>query len=492
MSLTRKIAGHTFLYGLGQVLIMASGIISMPILTRALSQTDYGLMCLVGVTVHVLYLIFSGGLRHSLARFYGERQAAGGLGRFLGTYLVLTVGLGAAGTVVAALVFPAMAAIDFIPGSVVTAGLLAALLVFIRVAFMGTAGIYRMREQVLTYNLFELATKYAGLVLCVTLVLVVGPTLRNFYLGLVVGELLVFGLLCVTFLRERPPIEVTVSRDESARMLQYGLPLMLGSLATTAYHMGDRYVIKALLDARQLALYSVGTQLATYACKAIVSGFQFAVVPVIMNAWSAGKRKLAEATLGNLIRYYALAAFPIALGLVAVRTGLIRLIASSKYLPAAPVMPLVVGAAMVTGFRTPLLIGLHFARRTRVIALLSVAMGALNIVLNVALMAPGGPELGIIGAGIATLACSVLHIVIGHLFARPHCSIIIPWRQLIRYAVAAALMYACVVNIRLDSWLAQLIARVACGTVIYPGLVLVLDRSLARYLSERLGKRRRS
>jgi len=490
MSLTRKIAGHSVFYGSAQILIMLSGVISMPILTRVLTEEEYGLMNLIGVTLLLTTTLFSGGLRHSIARLYGEYREQGTLAESVGTYLICVFGLGLLGFIAATLVFPVLVTAGVIPRWALPIALMASPLVFIRLVFAGTACVYRMREQVIRYNALEVATKYVAMGLCIWLVLTSFPRLFQFFRGLVLGEAIVLAALCIMFFGWRRDVRFQFTGPAARGMLRYGLPLMAGSLASVAFRMGDRYVIKLLLDARQVAYYSVGAQLASYTSTAIVSGFSFALVPVIMNAWNSGKRQLAQDTLGNLIRYYALAAFPIALGLVAVRMDLIRLIASDKYLDSAPVMPLVVGAAMLGGFQAPLLIGLHFARRTGTVALLSTAVAALNILLNIALIAPNGLNLGIVGAGIATLACSALYIVVGHLFARPHYSIAIPWTRLLEYAAASAMMYMVVIQIDLAPWGWQLAARIVAGIVIYVALVLILDRRLREYITSRGWSRR--
>ena len=490
MSLTRKIAGHTFYYGSAQLVVMVSGIISMPILTRVLSQAEYGLLNIINITLLLVATVFSGGLRHSLARFYGEYREKGLLPASLGTYLVCVFTLGIIGSAAAALLFYGLAAADVIPSWTLPLALMVSPLVFVKLSFAGIGCIYRMREEVVKYNIFEIANKYVAMGLCIWLVLTAYPRLFQYFRGLVIGEAVVFVALCCVYFGRRPELRPRFSRSTASGMFRYGVPLMAGSLATQAFHMGDRYVIKLLLDAEQVGLYCVGSQLASYTCVAIVGGFGFAMVPVIMNAWGAGEKERAEATLGNLVRYYALAAFPIALGLIAVRLDLIRLIASAKYLPSAPVVPLVVGAALLGGFVTPLTIGLYFAKKTGVIALLCAAMAALNIGLNIVLIPLPGPCGGIVGAAIATFTSSALYMLIGHLLARKHYSIVIPWRNLLQYGAAAIAMYFCVIHVEPANWLARLFTRIGAGIVLYPAVVLVLDRRLRGYIADRFLRRR--
>ena len=473
MSLTRKIAGHSVFYGSAQILVMLSGIISMPILTRILSTEAYGLMNVIGVTLMLSATLFTGGLRHAALRHYGEFRERGNLPRALGTYLTLVLILAVAGLGATMGVFRGLHWLDVLPDWALAASLIAAPLVFIRLVFAGTAAVYRMREQVIRYNLYEVATKYVAMGLCVWLVLTMTPRVLQYYRGLVIGEALVLLVLCLSFYRSGK-VRLSLSREVSGELFRYGLPLMAGSLAAIAFRMGDRYVIKIMLDARQVGLYSVGAQLAGYTCTAVVSGFQFALVPVIMNAWNSGDRDRAREALGNLVRYFALIAFPMALGLVAVRFGLIRLVASLKFVPTEEVMPYVVAAALMAGFATPLAMGLQFAKRTGVIAALLASMAALNVVLNYFLL----PAYGIIGAGIATMVCNALYVVLGHHLSRKYCRVRRPWPYLLRYALAAFAMFVVVIYVQMDRWTVLLGVRVALGAVVYGVLVLGLDGQL--------------
>ena len=490
MSLTRKIAGHTVYYGSAQVLILASGIISMPIFTRTLSEAEYGMLNIIGVTVALLSTALNGGLRHSLYRLYGEYQSAGKLPSFLRTYVILVVVLAIAGLVVAPAVFLALKPLKVMPGWALPAALIACPLVFVRLVYLGLSNIYRMREEVRTYNLLEIATKYIAMGLCIWFVVSFSNRLQGYFLGLLLGEGMVFAALCLLFFRRPRDLGGPFSYPATGDIFRYGLPLAAGSLAGVLFSMSDRYVIQILLGPEQVAQYSIGSQLSTYTCAAIVAGFQFALIPAIMNAWTKGEREAAQATLGNLVRYYALAAFPITIGLVAVRSDLIHLLASERYLPAATVVPVLVGGALLSGLSAPLLIGLHFAKRTGVLAVLAAAMAVTCIGLDLLLIPLPGPFGGIMGAAIANVIANFLYILIGHLLARKHCSIVIPWRDIASYAVAAAVMYLVVTSVSLQNWIVQLCVRILLGGIIYVPVVLLLDRRLRTYASDVLRKLR--
>ena len=74
MSLQKKIFKQTSFYLIGEVLVLVGGFISFPIFTRLLSREAYGVMSLIGITLMLSETVFSGGLRHSVQRFYGESR----------------------------------------------------------------------------------------------------------------------------------------------------------------------------------------------------------------------------------------------------------------------------------------------------------------------------------------------------------------------------------------------------------------------------------
>ena len=493
MSLTRRIAGHTFYYGSAQMLVMAAGLVSMPILTRVLSKADYGLMSIINLTVTLGLMTSSCGLRQAIIRLHGEYRTRGVLPEALGTYLACILGLGALGTLVLLAICPALVAIDLIPRGVLGAALLASALVAIRQAFEGVTCIYRAREEVLKFNVYSIATKYVPLALVVVFLLLVSPGLFQYYQGMVIGEAVVLAVLCYLFFRRMPVRSLRFSAGLAREMFRFGLPMMSALLIGIAFHMSNRYIIKLLIGAESVAVYSVAASLAMFATAAIINGFDAALVPVIMNAWAAGEYEKARAALSNLVRYYALGAFPVAAGLIAVRSDVIRLVASKEYLEAAPIVPLVLGASIVWGFYSSLLIGLQIGKRTDLLAALAAVMALLNILLTLTLipMFSATSAGAIMGAATATLISMIAYIVVGYLLSRRYCKVIIPWANLARYAAAALLMFFCVTRITLSSWLARLAVRIPAGVVIYAVLVLALDRPLRLYVFEQIGRLRK-
>ena len=469
---------------------MMGGLLSLRFLTNALSKADYGLMSIINQTVLFGIILSSGGLRQSMIRFHGEYRSGGVLAKATGTYLAWIMGLSVVGFLALLGVFPALASFGVIPARILPAAFLACCLVIVRQGFEAFTCIYRARGEVSRVSIFALATKYVGLALIIALVT---GQLLQYYQGIVLGEGLVVAVLIYLFFRKEPIRSLGYSSKLAREMFHFGIPIMSSVAIHAVFHMSNRYAINGLMDASSVAVYSVAASLAIYASTAIVNGFNAAMIPVIMNAWGAGEHDKARAALTNMVRYYALGAFPIAAGLVGVSRGLITLLTNiKKYEAAIPIIPLVVGGAIFWGFQSAVLIGLQIGKRTRLLAALAVSMVVINLVLTCTLILLveilGGD--GLMGAAIATFVSMVCYVVVGHVLARRYCRFPLPWLRMVQYAAAAGLMLFAVTQIVfVENWPLQLAVRIATGIVVYVALVLLIDGSLRKFAVERVWAR---
>src|SRR4030043_1224729 len=70
---------HSSIYGLGTVVSQIVAFLLLPLYTRYLTPSDYGVMSTIEVSVGIIGLVVTIGITRSLARFYyeSEKQAEG-------------------------------------------------------------------------------------------------------------------------------------------------------------------------------------------------------------------------------------------------------------------------------------------------------------------------------------------------------------------------------------------------------------------------------
>ena len=89
----RRLGRETVIYGLGVILGRAVSFLMLPVYTRFLSPSDYGIIQLLDLTVDVAAIFFTAGATSGVQRFYFKTSDPAARARLLSTtfFLVLTL-----------------------------------------------------------------------------------------------------------------------------------------------------------------------------------------------------------------------------------------------------------------------------------------------------------------------------------------------------------------------------------------------------------------
>jgi len=470
MSIIKKLLGHTSIYVSSELIITAGGLISFPIITRFLSQEEYGTMTLIGITVAMIESLSCMGLNHSAQRFYWDYEK-NKLSSFVTTLFLGSVFFGITGTLVAVLILNLLGVFDVFQGNIKQLLLVASLLVSVRVTTKAIGAIYRAKEQPFIYSLFAILSKYAGIGLIIFFLAYTLWGIFGYYVGLVVGELAVLAVFLFVFIKQNSIIPANFSPVIMKQTIAYGFPLILSGLTSVLMSGSDRYLIGYFLSLSDVALYSVPYNLCGYLTGILVSGFQFGFIPIIMKEWNRGAIEETHLEIQRVIRLYCCVSFPILPGLAIVGRNLIILLASAKYAQAANILPYIAGASLLSGLCSPLMIGLWFFNKTKTVAWLNLQAAAVNFVLNLVLI----PWMGLKGAVVATLFSYAFLLVAGTMKSSALFRIMIPWKSVGLYFICTAIMYA-ILRVLLENFQEiNLSGQVALGIAIYAILIYVFD-----------------
>ncbi len=273
--------------------------------------------------------------------------------------------------------------------------------------------------------------------------------------------LVVVGLLLIQSTRR---FEMHLLRQ----MLTFGLPLIAASLATIILNVGDRYLIKWLMDAKAVALYDLAARIGGTFNLLIVQSFQLAFAII-------GLKRLTQQEEGprfyrRTFRHYVVGAGWAVLGLSLLAFDLIRLIPAQANYEAAQelVFPYTLGFLMYGVYYIVMNI-LYGSGASRTITGLVLATALLNVVLNLILI----PIFGILGAAWATCASYALLAGITHQASKRYLRIQFAWPTLWAVLTIVVLLYALALPSLEWSAMQRLTARVAI-LLSYPILILSL------------------
>jgi len=441
MSSKRKLFLETSQFFWGEALIMLSGIISFPILTRVFSKEQYGIFSLIGVTITLLMTVSSLGVNRSLVRLYEKYKQKDQLSILLSTLFSVVCLFGVVFLVAAVMAglllgsFWDVVRYAFIPL------ILALIWMVLQNLFMLLNTPFRMEGMIFLYNLAGIIRKYGGLIVAITLVLLFN-SLAAFYMGMVFIEGVIVSILLFFLIykfRFYSSAQGIFSKKILRESISYGLPLALSSVPFIILNTGDRYIIAAFLGAEDVAVYSVSYNLCYYLKELLVSPLNLALVPLIFKFWEDGKKEEIRELLANIIRYFMMFAIPVCFLSVLISHDLITLLASEKYARSAQVVPFVLIGVFLQALDFPLSAGLHFAKKTTVILSIMIVAASVNIGLNLLLV----PVYGIMGAAFATLISYVGYSLAFYLISRKYFAFKVHYSKIAQYAVFSLICFLC-------------------------------------------------
>jgi len=473
-------------YLAGNIMVMVTGFITMPILTRALSTADYGVLSLVSVTVFTALSLAKGGLQEAAVRFYSEFK--NGNRPDLAVYYNTLFWSSATLALIAGLVFggaglfwhdnisddDALQLVLIIAGMVISGGL-----------FMRLSNFLRAEQNTKHYNLFMILQRYSILAFGFLAMFNTSRPLLGFLAGNLIGEIVVVIVLLGLFIFHGKIRRPQISSAFLKECLRFGIPLVGFELASYLLKIADRYLVKIFLGSEAVGIYSLAYNLCSYLNDALFFAVWYAVYPIYMDLWQKKGEAETAQFLTKASTYLLLLALPVIWGFSALSTDAITYIASEKYLSAVPFVPYLLIGMIFWGFVPIFGAGLYIHKQTKTIAALTFAGLILNVGLDLYLI----PRYQLFGAAIGTLVSYAFLISLVVWKAFPYLRVSIDGRMLAKALAASLVMYAALVNLDHLTGLAWLFGKILIGAGIYFVAMLSIDRNLRQTAGHVIGNR---
>lgn len=396
----RSTLKDSFGYFGGQVLLMAVSFLTFPLFTRLLSKTDYGQLNLVSSTVLLLTLVASAGLPSAVVRFLPEYSSGNKNARSARFAAALLWGSVMSSAVVVVLillvsiVLPHGNAFDTIFSEM----RYVVPLLMARSVLDTLQQFFRMARNVGGYIFLVLSHRLLS-VLCALGAWWFYRTFTSLLLGMASGETLavLFGIFRSNRLGYWAWGRIAV--HDLVKGLKFGYPLMLTGICATIMEYADRYFVQGYLGPSVVASYAVAYDLCAYIKGLFTASFRLSAMPAAMSRYAEEGPEAAAKFVADAFKYFSWLMVGLGFGLLAVGENLITLLASSKYVDAAGLLPYLVPAIMLAGLNFFFTFGLFSAKRNDIGFRISAVMVVVNLTADALLI----PRWGARGAAIATL-----------------------------------------------------------------------------------------
>lgn len=390
-----RVIRDTAVYGGGDLLVRATGFLTLPIYTRVFSPAEYGVWGYATTAVGLLTGVLALGGDSAYARYYFAARTFEER-RTLTSTCIAFLALWSVGVVLLALPFSGLIS-RWSFGTGKHALLLVVVLLSAPVGLVGALLGEALRNQFrpVLYTVLSTANAVSVIALSLIAVLILHWGLVGVGAGTLLGTLL---LLPARIWAVRELLAADFSLRVLRQLLHFGVPLVPVSVAYWVFAYSDRIVIAKLSTLAQVGLYSVAASVT--AILALAHG-------ALGQAWSPHAMRMyeedpefARAFFGRMLAFIVLLFGALCVAISAFAPEILRVVAPPSYEHAATaVAPLCLGYLAFASTQVTAL-GISLAKRTVYFAVFAWMAAALNLALNLALV----PIWGMVASAWATAA----------------------------------------------------------------------------------------
>lgn len=452
------------LVGITNILVGLSSIILLPILTKSLTITDYGIWSLFNSTFVFIPLLINLGLPYTMVRFLAVKNDKEEIKEEFYSITLLLSLLGIIAFVLMFLISKPLAVILF-NGNVAVSQLLA-VGVLIAVISSSFFSFFRTFQQMKLYSILLLVQTYFGMII-VTLLVLYGYSIAGAVLGYVISQFIIMVLSGALVVRQ---IGFKFPKFENIReYLSFGIPTVPGNLSNWLVDQSDRVIIGIFLGSAFVGYYSPSYTICSVILM-LMAPFSLLLTPLLSSYYDRNEIEEVKIHLNYSLKYFMLLAIPTVFGLSILSKPVLTVLSTSQiaqnsYLitPFVAVSLFLVG---IYGITSQILV---LEKKTKIIGSLWMISAAINVVLNIIFV----PHFGIVAAAISTLAAYGFVFAVSLFYSQKYIEVKFEWAFILKCIFASILMSIAIIIINPVSFIGILVT-IGIGTVIYMVIVFLL------------------
>ena len=391
-TLIRQLAGESVIYGLSGIINKFINVFLVPLYTRILLPTDYGVLNLVNTTFYFIGILVVFALDNSAARWFFDSDNMEERKKPIASWFWFQLAV----SVFICVLFIGLST----PFSKVILGkklpqLLIIPSITIVVSILPTIIWNWLRFQRRVWLTVILSTANAvltiGLNVLFTLILKQG--IKGILLAVLISNS-IYSITAVILMREWLSVRF-FSFTILKKMLRYALPLLPTALAFWVLNSSASFFIKYYHNTEEVGLFSIGSNIASGVAM-IVGAFQMAWGPF---AFSIMNKPEAKSVYATVLTLYSIAALVTALTVALFAKEILFLLTTPRYYPAYVVSGILAFNAIIYGYAYIGGIGSSIAKKTAPIAIAIMIGSVISVILYFILI----PVMGKEGAALSTL-----------------------------------------------------------------------------------------
>jgi O-antigen/teichoic acid export membrane protein len=383
VNLARALLSSALIYATTTGIAAGLPLLLMPLLTRAMTPAEYGLVGMFSVLVAALGALTGLSVHGAVGMRYFERESLD-FPRYVTSCLVILAGSTVTTLVLVVLFSPFIQSATGLPLAMMVVALAmscAQFLIQVRLS------IWQSAKQAWRFGAFRLQQSGLDLGLSLGLVLALGLSWHGRIFGMAAAAIILAGLAVVSLTRTGLLVS-RFSRDYVRNALRFGLPLVPHAIGGMLLTMSDRVMISSLIGSAETGIYIVAVQMGM-AIGLLTDAMNRALAPWLIEALKQ-RDKTRDVAIVRLSYLYALLLLVGALFAGRVAPFLTAAIAGPEFQAAAPLIGFIALGYCFGGMYLLVVNYVFFANKTAWLAGITLGIGLVNAGLSYVLLSANG------------------------------------------------------------------------------------------------------
>ena len=394
----------------------------LPIYTRYLTPADYGILALTAIFSILFGILMTLQLHGAIARFYVEYKGDD-LKKFLGTISIAIFIISLFGTLLLLMIGPIVFgvlnySVPFYPYIFI-----AILNTFLGTFAVAPLAILRIQEKPFLILLITILSTAIGVSLTLYFLVWLGRGVLGVLEATFCSSLLLNLLFFIPFTVKN--IKFSFSLKNLKEALSFSLPLIPHGLSGYVFIYSDRLILERFVPLGPIGLYNLGDNISKVMWMG-VNSFNNASVPYFMKL--SKNNPNSKEIYSEIITVWAVLVAFAALGISLFSKEIIEIMTTPAFYDAYKVVPILVLAYVFRGLYCFPINGLFYAKKTKIIPIVTISAALTNVALNFLWI----PKYGIIGAAWATAAAFGVTVVLAYYFSYKYYPLIYEYGKLLK------------------------------------------------------------
>lgn len=404
-----KLAKNAVLYTIGTLLPQIAAFVLLPIYTRFLTPSDYGILGSVQAVSSVLAVLYTLSIDKAIYRLYFDYKTEKEKKDYLGSIFIIVT---TAVIIITSLLFlfpniigKIFKDISFYPYMAlsVIASSLATFAIIPR-------SVYFVQEKANKYILISLAEFFLRNAFILLFVVFLSKGVKGYLQGQVIGSALLVPVFLYIVSKQ---INFTFVKSYVISSLKYSIPMLPAFVSVWVISASDRIFIERYFDTHDVGIYSLGYKIAMLVT--VVSGaFYKAYNPYYFKLATTGIKETVLPKLKKTNTIYILLVIVTSSMIALFSKEAVQIFFDERYQNAYHIISIVSLAFAIASFGGVFNLAIYQEKKTMFIMYINIAGAFVNIALNFLLIS----KYGAFGAAWATVITYFMIIILSYYYAK--------------------------------------------------------------------------